>query len=171
MEAAYNNCGVLDIRGHFDYSIADINVDLNRTTCDEVLLKYLKFIDEKTDIEKLLNKNVFICKIIRVNMGYIFPIIGMIVVEKTDHYEITHLSIHENFRNQGLAKTLLFSFFCHMYDKFNDTIKENEVLTITVPLQIDDMVMLFRKLKFSEFHYHNGIKMIKPMSKFSECFA
>lgn len=155
--------GPLQVTGEFAYSISN-NCEINNE-----LLKYIKNIDDEikhhTNISQLIEESIFI-RVIRINLDYINPIIGLITVKiHNNSYNITHISVHRTFRRQGLAKLMLMALANNLSADVKNANKYNLVSSV-ISENSKEGIALFRDLNFNEmsigFEYH----MLKPTQTF-----
>ncbi len=152
--------GPLQLKGEFNYEI------LNNCEKDNELLKYIQNIDKenhkKTKIMDIIDNAVFI-RVIKLDLGHIHPIIGLFTVKILNYsYNISHISVHKSFRRQGLAKMLVTCFANHL----NSEINTNSLVTCFVSDEMENIVELFRSLKFNEIAIDTDYHMLKPTKYF-----
>lgn len=141
--------GPLMIKGEFNYIISD-NCEINTD-----LIGYITNIDNEietnTEIIQLFKKAIF-SRIIKVDLQHTQVIVGLITMEIVDSmYQITHLSIHKLFRNQGLAK-LLLCLSANYTDNEYQTV--NSSISIKLSPNMVNALNLFRSLNFNEIGHH-----------------
>lgn len=157
--------GPLQLFGEFDYSIIEAYQN------DQELLNYINHIDQEnksnnsdnntTDIFKLHNDSIF-TRMLKLNMEYINPIIGLITIQILNNtYNITHISIHKSFRGQGLAKLLLMTFANYIENN-----KKYNLITIILSENINKYCDFFRNLDFNETIINSNYHMIQDINKF-----
>lgn len=168
--------GPLQIKGDFCYNI------LENIKIDNELLEYVKHINNEyytkhiDNIIQLIDNSVF-SRVIRLDLGHINPIVGLITVSLDNNsYTITHISIHKSFRKQGLCRLLLMAlanFINKQKSESGSGSGRNNVLepdlpliNIIIPEHIDDLINIFRTLKFNEMHMHSDIHMLKSIDLF-----
>ncbi len=140
-----------EIKGNFNYNTSE------KLQISENLFDYLKNNTNVHDIYSSVNEMVEsnFTRIIEIDIGNIEanPIIGILTVNCSNNlYDITHLSIHKSFRNQGLAKMLLMSLanYCCIRSKC-----ENDSVIITIPEHMDDLSRLVKRYNFTETYHLN----------------
>lgn len=137
--------GPLQLNGEFDYNISDI-CEINEET-----LKYVESIgDQKIKFINAVNASMF-TRVIKLDLGYMQPIIGIFTVKLFNHsYNISHVSIHRLFRNQGLSKLFMTSFANYLSGENN----VKTFVTCVIPENLvngySGIVELFRSLNFIE---------------------
>lgn len=95
--------GPLEVQSSFNYFVKSIEIG------DTTEIEKYSENDNGINFEEYYNNSIF-TRIIRVNMNYIKPIIGLLyVTNDLNSYFIIYLSVHSNFRRQGLAKMMLSS--------------------------------------------------------------
>jgi len=157
--------GPLLIKGSFSYildNVCEINIEL---------LKYIHHIDSKNNQKtKIINliENAIFTRVVRLDLGYTSPIIGLITVKIFNKsYNISHISIHEEFRCQGLAKLLILLFANYLYNEEKPELLQ-PLITCIIPNNIDDLVSLFRSLKFNEMNIDTEYHMLKSTKIFTK---
>lgn len=139
--------GPLQLCGQFSYRCVP-------ATASYDLVQYLKFWNHSPDLKNF--RSVF-SKTIRVKIGYIEPIIGLINVVKSNHntYNIEHISVDENFRRQGLSKVLMFALSKYLGFSSNSSLTTTICVNFTKNNELDQM---FTKYKFKCYHVDSGDK-------------
>ena len=100
--------GPLEVTSSFSWDVSTITEkDLNE------IVQYTKFnCNYEFDFnaaKETLDDSIF-TRIIRVDMNYVKPIIGLLFVTGDENsYYVAYISIHQNFRQQGLARMLFSS--------------------------------------------------------------
>jgi len=160
--------GPLQLKTELCYEISNVKEISNE------LLNYIKLIDDETNLKTNiidLIESAYFLRIIKLDLRHIKPIIGLITVNRSYSpscisYNISHISVHESFRDQGLAKLMVFSFINFMSDKYTPF----SFISCIVPSKLDKCISLFRSLKFNEIvgnNYHM-LKSIKQSIKMIE---
>jgi predicted GNAT family acetyltransferase len=158
--------GPLQLTGEFSYIISK--------TCeiDNELLEYIKSIDEETEkqtkIISLIEDSVF-TRTIKLDLGHTKPLIGLITMKIFNQsYNITHISVHKSFRRQGLAKMLLST----LANFINESEPKYELVSVVVsenePNTPNDIITLFRSLKFNEMIIEDDHHMLKHTQFFTK---
>jgi len=156
--------GPLQVKGEFGYDVSEVS------GVTKELVNYINSIGGVDDLSILnLSKEIegsVFTRVIRVDLGHINPIIGLITVEMLYGYtyNITHISVHSSFRGQGLANLLLMTLAKYISGKGQVIV--NEVVSIVIPGDMDDLIMMFRHLKFNEIRLDPNYYMLKSTSQF-----
>jgi len=132
--------GPLEINSSFSYCIRPM---LRRDLVElcNYSGKNCKFKFDINYINQLYVEAIF-TRVLKLDLDYITPIIGAMIVSKDKmDYKITHLSIHKNFRNQGLEETLLCCFA---------SIVDTNYEYISIENFATDLIPILKKNKFQE---------------------
>jgi predicted GNAT family acetyltransferase len=151
--------GPLQLKGEFSYEIS------NKCEINDELLKYINYIDEesglKTKIIDLIESAVFI-RVVRIDLGYIKPIVGLLTITGFNNsYNISHISVSDTFRKQGIAKLMLTCFA--------NNLDENCIYTMIcciIPHNLENLIDFFRSFKFNELTLEHNNHMLKT----TKCF-
>lgn len=183
--------GPLQLTGEFCYNVFK-NSEIDERTVRQVETYILSIEDEcniSIPINKLLTTSIF-TRVVKLDLGYMHPVIGLITISADNNvYEITHISVHKMFRNQGLAKLLLFSFVSYL-DQMNNISNnpintvddvsvdvyeeshENKFITCIIPRlngqNTETAHTFFDRLKFNEVIEGTNTHMIRTISGFIE---
>jgi len=136
--------GPLEVSSSFNYTVKSIKA------CDTTeIVKYsIKNYNEYEDVfdRKTANEHrreSIFTRIIRINMDYVSPIIGLLYVIGDNSYYIGHLSVHNNFRRQGLAKMMLSSLA-----EFIKVDNRYKTVSLTVHRDNTDAIDLYESIGF-----------------------
>jgi ribosomal protein S18 acetylase RimI-like enzyme len=157
--------GPLELKADLDYEIVNCFQEDIYEICE-----YTKYNTDYeftyNDIKKIINESFF-SRIIRLNLDYVKPIVGVIFVNKySKHYDIIHLSVHRNFRQQGIGKLLVYTLANFLNNTDN---KDIEYVGITIPASNHNLFRISQSFNFEKHSRFFGyFDLRKKINEFIE---
>ncbi len=170
--------GPLQVKTRLNYSVEKMtNLDIVN------VYNYVKKIEPDTKLSDLLEiiANSIYTRVVKVYFEEHIFIVGLILVGiRNRTYQIMHLSVHDNFRRQGLAKLMLMTFskFVHKqtpYDLTKLGLPDISLcplhISVIIPKTSENFINLFTDLRFSRIGIGPSYYMTKNIESFIELSA